>query len=52
MTLLEKLFPPKVEPFHPEEDLPEIEGFWDRENRTKHWEAREDLREVTSESQS
>lgn len=43
--LFEQIFPPKMK-FHPEEDLPEILGFWDRENRTKHWAIREDLQEV------
>ena len=46
MKLLEQIFPPKLENLHPEQDLPEIQGFWDRENRTKHWELRDDLQEV------
>jgi hypothetical protein len=42
--LFEQIFKPKLK-FEPDE-LPEILGFQDRENRTKHWAIREDLQEV------
>lgn len=42
--LRELIFPPKIK-FEPD-DMPEILGFLDRENRTKHWALREDLQEV------
>lgn len=42
--LFETLFPPKMK-FEPDE-MPEILGFLDRENRTKHWALRDDLQEV------
>ena len=42
--LFEQIFKPKLK-FEPDE-LPEILGFQNRENRTKHWAIREDLQEV------
>lgn len=42
--LRELIFPPKMK-FDPDE-MPEILGFLDRENRTKHWQLREDLQEA------